>query len=162
MTKPPPALDGALVIAFAVADETVKYEERQTLFINGELLGRVPKLAICRNLDETEFMVFHCNGDWEVLAVTGGYESVAAAKSRAGLSYHGIDTKWVSTGYKKEDATSYLERLFKGDSCTFCGKNPLQLEAMVQAVTVAGDTVRICNHCVDEFYSFLHAKTVDQ
>src|SRR6267143_498351 len=125
MTKPPPALDGALVIAFALADETVKYEERQTLFINEALLGRVPKLAICQNLEETEFMVFHCNHDWEVLAVTGGYESAAAAKSRTELSYHGIDTKWDSTDYKKEDANSFLEGLFKEDSCTFCGKNSL-------------------------------------
>lgn len=139
----------------------MKYEERQTLFVNHELLGRVSNLALCQVLDETEFTALHCNRNWEVLGIAGGYKSLAAARSKVERSYHGVETKWVSTGYTKEDATSYLKELFKDDCCTFCGRNPLEVSAMVQAKTPIGDEVRICDQCVNEFYDFLHDEAAE-
>jgi len=72
MNRPPPALDCAHVIEFAATDETVTFEQRKTLNVGGEWLGEVPNLAICQNLNQTEFMVFHCNHAWEVLGVAAG------------------------------------------------------------------------------------------
>jgi hypothetical protein len=150
MNRPPPALDCAHVIEFAATDETVTFEQRKTLNVGGEWLGEVPHLAICRNLDETEFMVFHCNHAWEVLGVAAGYGSIEEAKEKTERSYHGITAKWVASGYLREDAVKYIEEQFKDQNCSFCGRTPLQYEA------IAGDALRICNHCVDSFYEIMH------
>lgn len=66
MTMPPPALDCAHAIEYAIVDDTVKFQQRHTLNVGGEWLGEVPHLVICRNFDEAEFMVFHCNQEWNV------------------------------------------------------------------------------------------------
>lgn len=150
MNPPPPALDCAHVIEYAVTDGTVTFEQRHTLNVGGEWLGEVPNLAICQNFNETEFMVFHCNSEWEVLGVAAGYGSTQEAKERTERSYHGITSKWVASGYSREEAVKYVENQFKDQSCSFCGRTPLQFQA------VAGDSVRICNHCVDSFYEAMH------
>jgi hypothetical protein len=150
MSRPPPALDSAQVIEYAVTDETVTFEQRKTLNVGGQWLGEVSNLAVCRNLDETEFMVFHCNHEWEVLGVAAGYSSMDEAKERTERSYHGITAKWVASGYSRDDAVKYVEAKFKDQSCSFCGRTPLQFKAIV------GDAVRICNHCIDSFYDAVH------
>jgi hypothetical protein len=150
MNKPPPTLDCAQVLEFAIVDKTVTFEQRHTLNVGGEWLGEVPHLAVCRNLDETEFMVFHCDHDWQVLGVAAGYASVEEAKKSTERAYHGISKKWAATGYTREEAVKYLELHFKDQSCSFCGRMPFQFESL------AGDTVRICNHCVDSFYEIMH------
>ena len=151
MNTPPPALDCAQVIEFAIADETVTFEQRQTLNVGGEWLGRVPNLAICQNLDETDYMVFHCSREWVVLGVAAGYKTMEEAKQKTERSYHGITPKWTATGYSRDDAVKYVEAQFKDQICSFCGRNPSQFEA------VAGNSVRICNRCVDSFYEIMHS-----
>jgi hypothetical protein len=91
---PPSTLDSAIVLSFAVVDNDVAYENRKTLYVNGELLGAVPKLAICQNPDESEVMVFHCDRDWNVLGVSG-HASVLKALQKVELSYKGLLQKWV-------------------------------------------------------------------
>ena len=150
MSRPPPALDCAQVIEYAVTDETVTFEQRNTLNVGGKWLGEVSNLAICQNFDETKIMVFHCNHEWEVLGVAAGYGSIQDAKERTERSYHGITAKWMAGGHSREDAIKYVETQFKNQSCSFCGRTPLQFEA------VAGNAVRICNHCVDSFYEGMH------
>jgi hypothetical protein len=150
MDKPPPTLDCAQVIEFAIVDNTVTFEQRNTLNVDGKWLGEVPGLAICRNLDEAEFMLFHCDHHWQVLGVAAGYGSVEEARAKAERSYHGISAKWVASGYTREEASKYLEAQFEDQSCSFCGRTPLQFEA------IAGDSVRICNHCVDSFHEIMH------
>jgi NADH pyrophosphatase NudC (nudix superfamily) len=150
MNRPPPALDCAHVIEYAVTDEAVTFEQRHTLNVGGEWLGEVSNLAICQNFDETEFIVFHCNSEWEVLGVAAGYGSIQEAKERTERSYRGITSKWMASGYSREEAIKHVETQLKDQSCSFCGRTALQFEA------VAGDVVRICNHCVDDFYEIMH------
>ena len=91
---PPSILDSAKVLAFAVVDETVIYENRKTLYVDGELLGAVPKLAICQNYNEEEVMLFHCDDEWTVLGVSshGCFLEAAQAAER---SYKGLLQKWI-------------------------------------------------------------------
>src|SRR5256885_9714578 len=119
MKLPAPALDCAHVIEYAFTDETVTFEQRRTLNVGGEWLGAVSNLAICQNFDETEFMIFHCNSEWEVLGVAAGYRTVKEAKERIERSYHGIASKWAASGYSREEATKYVENQLKDRSCSF-------------------------------------------
>lgn len=91
---PPSILDSAKVLAFAIVDNDVIYENRKTLYVNGVLLGAVPKLAICQNPDENEVMVFHCNKDWNVLGVSA-HLSILEAVQIVERSYNGLLQKWV-------------------------------------------------------------------
>lgn len=150
MNRPPPALDFAHVIEWAMNDETVSFEQRHTLNVGGEWLGEVPHLAICQNFDESEFLVFHCSSEWQVLGVAAGYRSIQEAKERTERSYHGITSKWVAAGYSRDEAVKYVEDQLKSMSCSFCGRTPLQFQ------TLAGDAVRICNICVNQFYEAMH------
>ncbi|MDH5641903.1 MAG: hypothetical protein OEY28_11470 [Nitrospira sp.] len=150
MNRPPPALDCAHVIEYAVNDEEVTFEQRYTLNVGGEWLSEVSNLAICQNFGETEFMVFYCNSEWETFGVAAGYGTVQEAKERIERSYHGITSKWVASGYSRDEAVKYVERQLKDQSCSFCGRTPLQFQA------VAGGVVRICNICVDSFYQTMH------
>ncbi|HEX6826959.1 MAG TPA: ClpX C4-type zinc finger protein, partial [Nitrospiraceae bacterium] len=63
--------------------------------------------------------------------------------------------KWTSSGYSKADAARHVAEQFKNQECTFCGRTPLQYKS------VAGDAVRICNHCVDEFHEVMHREFED-
>ena len=151
MNSPPPALDCAQVIKFAFVDETVTFEQRQTLNVGGEWLGQVPHLAICQALGETEYIVFHCSREWEVLGVAAGYGTIQDAKQKTERSYHGITAKWMASGYSRDEAVKYVEAQFRDQVCSFCGRNPSQFEA------IAGNSVRICNRCVDGFYEDMHS-----
>lgn len=150
MSLPPPALDSAHAIEYALVDDSVTFEQRHTLNVAGEWLGPVRRLAICQNFDETQFMVFHCDREWNVLGVAAGYKSVEEAKAKTERSYHGISTKWQPTGHSREEAAKYVADRLKGHECSFCGRTPHQYESCV------GDSVRICNHCIDEFHAAIH------
>ena len=92
---PPTTLDSANVLAFAIVDESVTYLNRRTLYVDGMLLGVVPKLAICQNEGEMTLMVFHCDQDWNVLGVTAEHESISEAIQCTERSYNGLSEKWV-------------------------------------------------------------------
>jgi hypothetical protein len=93
MTHPPPIIAGLYVLEFAHADESVQFKQRHTLNVDGEWLGRVPNLAICQAFDSQEFMVQHCNEEWEPLGIASGYMSVIDAKDSTEQSYDGINEK---------------------------------------------------------------------
>jgi hypothetical protein len=154
MTLPPPALDCAHVIEYAIVDPSVRFEQRYTLNVDGEWLDEVPRLAICRNLDESKFMVFHCDNDWNVLGVAAGYNAIDEAKAKVELCYHGLSAKWTPTGHSIDEARRQVAAQFKGQECAFCGRPPWQCDAMV---CNTADTVHICNYCVDEYYDAIHA-----
>jgi hypothetical protein len=139
------------VIEYATVDDTVTFEQRHTLNVGGEWLGEVPNLAICQNLDETQFMVFHCDRDWNVLGVAAGFTSTGDAKAKTERSYRGVAAKWVASGYSRDEAEKYVTQRLKSQSCSFCGRTSLQYQS------IAGDAVRICNHCVDEFHEVMHS-----
>ncbi|QJR13558.1 ClpX C4-type zinc finger protein [Usitatibacter palustris] len=151
LVAPPPALDCAHVIEYATVDDSVTFEQRHTLNVGGEWLGRVPRLAICQNLDEPTFMVFHCDDEWSVLGVAAGFGSADEAKAKVERSYHGISGRWIASAFSRDDAARLVAENLKAHSCSFCGRTPLQYQS------IAGDAVRICNHCVDEFHEVMHS-----
>jgi ClpX C4-type zinc finger len=151
MSKPPPALGNYYVIEYAIADDEVTFEQRHVLNVGGEWLGAVSNLVIGQGLDNEEFVVFHCNDKWEVLGVAAGYKSIKAAKEKTERSYHGLSKKWKPSGCSREEALAHIEEAFKDHRCSFCGKSPLEFQAMVE-----GEGVRICNICVESFYEEMH------
>ena len=91
---PPPELDGANVLAYAVLDETVTYTGRITSFMDGKLIDPVPRLIIAHNQYEPrDYLLFYCNSEWEVLGA-GGYSSLSEAKHSAEVAYAGSCNKW--------------------------------------------------------------------
>jgi hypothetical protein len=150
---PPPVLDSARVLAYAVVDESVIYSERGCLFVDGKLLGPVPRLAICQKLGESEIMVFHCDNEWNVLGVAGGYSSVRDAKAAVESAYRGLSNKWADTSVTEDKAREFLKLEFSGEKCSFCGRLPIQAEQMISK-----GNLRICNKCVEEFHKIVHNK----
>jgi hypothetical protein len=57
---PPPCLCFSRVLAYAFVDATVDFTGKQCLLVDGKELGPVSRLAICRNLDDEDIMLFHC------------------------------------------------------------------------------------------------------
>jgi hypothetical protein len=80
LRNPPPVLDSARLLDYAVLDESVSYSGHSSLFVDGKELGPVPCLAICQALDGAGVLLFHCSDDWTVLGAAE-YLSVAEAKS---------------------------------------------------------------------------------
>jgi len=151
MEAPPPVLAGLYVVEYADADESIVFEQRRTLNVDGEWLGRVARLAICQDFDTLEYAVQHCAQDWEPEGIAGGYASIQKAKDAVERSYHGISTKWIAAaGTSFEAARALNEAELRANACSFCGKTPLQVQTMI------GDEVRICGQGVDEFYAALH------
>ena len=152
VAEPPPVLSGARVLAYAIVDDTVAYTERNRLFVDGILLGPVPRLAICQELRKPEIVILHCDDEWGARGVSGGYSSVEAAKLRVERSYYGLLDKWVDTSVTEDQARDYLGHECADEKCSFCGRIPLYVETMI------GDNVRICNICIDEFHEDIHNK----
>jgi hypothetical protein len=153
MTKldtPPPAIDGARLLAYAFVDDSVTYDDgKSTLYVDGVLLKAVPRLAICELLETRAALLFFCDKDWNSLGVTE-HDSVESAKKRAENEYHGIAAKWVTAKVTKEDAINYMEEQFKDQQCSFCGKLPDEVQQVF-----ASSSACICSDCVAELYQQL-------
>jgi hypothetical protein len=138
---PPPVLDCARVIAYAVLDGAVEFSGRSLSFVDGKEVGAVPRLAICEDLASLDTLLFHCAADWSVLGCSA-HNSIAAAKSRAESIYHGVSNRWVDTNVSRAAAEAYLDELFEGQKCGICGKRPYQVESYVQR-----GAAWICDRC---------------
>jgi hypothetical protein len=143
-SAPPPVLEGARVLAYAVVDKTVIYTGRSTLYIDGKLLGAVPCLAICE-LETGAVLLLFCDEKWNSLGIVES-RSLAEAQKRAESEYEGLSTKWVSANVSEEEAARYLNE--QGDSlrCSFCGKSPEEVQQMFSVATAC-----ICDGCVRSF-----------
>jgi len=148
--NPPPVIAGLYVVAFAHADTSVRFEQRHTLNVGGKWLGRVSCLALCRSFEKAEFMIQHCSKQWEPLGIAAGYKSIEEAKQRIERSYHGITPKWRKQTVPRKTARAAYKAELKAESCSFCGRTPPEVTAMV------GSKTRICNHCVDSFHEAIH------
>lgn len=85
-------------------------------------LGPVPCLAICKNLEDDEILLFHCSEDWDVLGAVF-YNSVAEAEKRAERTYPGVSSHWIEPHFTDEQVSKYLAELSAEQRCTFCGKD---------------------------------------
>lgn len=90
-------LNDAVLLCYAVLDESVGYTVGHGLFfVDGKEIGRVPRLAICKDKDSGLFTLYHCDEDWNLLGVATNYQTVDAAKRRAERIYPGSPTRWIN------------------------------------------------------------------
>lgn len=148
---PPPVLDGARVLKYAVLDGSVKFSGRTLLFVDGKELGPAPCLAICENLDDRDILLFHCQRDWEVLGAAG-YASVGEAEKRAETTYPGVSRHWIDPHFTDEQVSNYLLELAAGERCTFCGRGA------GEATLLEKNSKWICDGCTEEFHGMLQEK----
>ena len=147
---PPPVIAGLYVLEYATADRSVRYEQRRTLNVGGKWLGRVPCLALCQPFNDSGFMIQHCSSKWESLGVAAGYKTARDAKLSLERSYRGITSMWRKQKVTKRRAHTAYKRQLRAESCSFCGRTPLEVQSM------AGMNVRICNICVERLYQAMH------
>jgi hypothetical protein len=151
--SPPPVLDSAQVIEYAVLDRTVRWTGTQVLFVNGKLQGAVPRLAICKTLfgNSNEYFIFHCDKKWNVLGVSEA-PTVRECKQRAEQWYDGLSALWVKTGTSKIEAERWLRQACAKYACSLCRRLPVEAEGMFNK-----GAVNVCFKCVGEMHASLVA-----
>jgi hypothetical protein len=148
---PPPVLDCARVIEYAVLNASVGFSGRTSLFVDGKELGRVPCLAICEDKGVPRgVVVLHCDLNWTVLGCAG-FGSVAEAKERAEHTYPGLSACWVHALVSEEETERYLDELFRNQRCSFCGRRADHVKQLLQR-----SNARICDRCVAEFHATMN------
>jgi hypothetical protein len=150
MTGRPPLvmLAGTWTTHYALLGRGVGFNGRGRIFIGDTLLGRVPRLAIATTA-AGNWCLMHCGRAWNV-RTSFDYPSLAAAQAAAERRYPGSTTRWARTGYTQARAEAYLNRASRGHECSFCGRRPDQVAAMLVAKKNAA---RVCDVCVDNFAS---------
>jgi hypothetical protein len=148
---PPPVLDSAQVIAYAVLDKSVIWTGRQSLFVDGEPLGSVPRLAICRNLfgDPKDYLIFHCDNRWNVLGIASA-PTLRECKVRAENWYEGVSRCWTHTHTTKQQAEKWLRAECAGSACSFCARLPAETDGFFSK-----RGVNVCFTCVKTMHSAL-------
>jgi hypothetical protein len=159
---PPPIIDSAKTLCYAINDEEVLFTDRIHLIVGGERLGEVPHLAICENYCiPGDILLLFCDANWESKGVIA-FDSVEAAKAKAETGYQGISGKWVDLETSKEELDRFLREEYQADPetewwricCSFCGKEDSEVSGML-----ASDNAKICYECVKEFYKYVTEKT---
>jgi hypothetical protein len=104
LAAPPPVLSCARVVAYAHIAPSIPYFQRNRLYVNNDLLGRVPALAVCQNLGpDSDTLLLHCDEQWNVLGASGA-ESTEAAIQLAERNYPGLESHWVRVNTTPEAA----------------------------------------------------------
>lgn len=89
-------LNDAALLYYVELDESVGYTEGHGLFfVDGKEIGKVPRLAICKDKESGLFTLYYCDENWILLGVAANYQSVDAAKHRAERIYPGSSARWV-------------------------------------------------------------------
>ncbi|MDB5978771.1 MAG: putative integron cassette protein, partial [Nevskia sp.] len=87
---PPPIIDSARTLCYAVCDHDVVFTDRIMLIVGSERLGEVSHLAICRNYRApNDILLLFCDSNWESKGVIA-FDSIEAAKAKAEIGYRGI------------------------------------------------------------------------
>ncbi len=148
-TAPPPCIDCARVVEYAVMDESVGYSGRTLLFVDGEEIGQMPCMAICEYSKDQRVMLFHCNREWKALGASA-HGSAEEAEKRAECVYPGVSTRWVNAGVSTEQAELYLDEKFGAGRCSFCGTRADLVEQLIQK-----NSARIYDRYVKEFHKII-------
>lgn len=150
MNKPPISIFiPSYVVEYAVVDSTVKFMNRKNLNVGGNWLGAVPKLAICKNLETSEYHLSHCDDEWNDLCAVQTAKTIQEIKEIAEKHYQGIGKNWVTSGYSETDAIASLNEEIETTKCSFCGRSPHDESTRSMIVS---DNARICDVCIREFY----------
>jgi hypothetical protein len=143
-SSPPPVIDYSRLLSYAYVDKSVGYAGRTLLFVEGNELGRVPRLAICEN-QKVGILLLHCNRKWKTQGVSG-HDSVVEAKKKAESIYPGISKRWINAHVTKMEARKYLEKMWGNERCNFCRKYPHEVRQLFGSVRAL-----ICDECMDKF-----------
>jgi len=149
MDKPPISLFiPSYVVEYAVVDSSVTFFDRRTLNVGGEWLGAVPQLAICKNVETSEYHLSHCNSDWEPLCAVQTAKTIEEIKEIAEWHYQGISAKWIPTNYEEDEVLKLLEEEREQWRCSFCRRSRSD-----EGVTgmFCSEYATICNLCVKAF-----------
>ena len=93
MNNPPPELDGARVLKYAVLTDEIRNTGNVWHRVNGLDLPKVYALAICKYDDNEDYYIFYCDSDWNVMTDLCR-ETLDAALGSAELEYKGITKHW--------------------------------------------------------------------
>ena len=129
---PPPILDCAVVLAYAIHDNSVEYTGSVSTYLHGLLIGpEVRNSAICRNLaNPKDYLFIYCDADWNGLAAVG-HETFAQAENCAVRNYSGLDDLLVRTSYTEDEIEKALGEYWDGRRCSICCKWPHEVEEMI-------------------------------
>jgi hypothetical protein len=149
---PPPVLDSARVVAYAVIDETVTHTGHTCFIVGGRVLQPAGGLAICQQLGDNDYLLFHCTRDWYVLGA-GFHPSIQDAKAYAERGYRGVGKKWVELNTTEAAAREFMDRDIRGTACSFCGR----VSEDGDDLTI-GPTAAICDHCFEKTYALFESE----
>ncbi len=142
---PPGFLEGGRLLAYATVDTSVVHSSRSTLYVDGKLLGPVPRLAAVQIDGERGVVLLFCDERWKSLGAVD-CESLEAALERAEREYQGLRAKWIMVS--DGEVTQHVGQ--QGAECSFCGKTPHAVEQMFTSRDAA-----ICDGCIRAFYADL-------
>jgi hypothetical protein len=143
---PPPVIAMARVIAHASTSEPVVWTGRQRVHVGDQLLGPVPRLAICQGISgaPTDFLLLYCDEAWTAIAATGA-STIERAKQIAETAYGGVTSQWTTVDVSQADADAYVRQTFPELVCSFCGRLATEVPGMIQ-----GARASICHRCVED------------
>jgi hypothetical protein len=127
--KPPPVIDHARLLHYAILDQSVGYSGHTSPFVDGKELGRVPCLAICSDPRFQKVFLFHCDDQWDVLGCAG-YATVEVAKAGAEHIYPGVSSSWIDSHVTEQEAERFLDELWGDERCSICNKRGHQVEEL--------------------------------
>jgi ClpX C4-type zinc finger protein len=146
---PPPTIGADRVLHYAILGASAGYKSGHgLLFVDGEEIGKVPCLAICKSSGSPDVVLYYCEKDWNSLAVSA-HDSAEGAKERAERIYPGSAALWVEAAFTEEDAERYLDDVYRDFRCSFCGKRG----DLVGQMFAGNGTAQICDECVAEFHA---------
>jgi len=148
---PPPLIDSARVLHYAIVDASVRYTGSSVLYVDGVEIGPVPRLAICRDVADDSIVLLHCDDEWASLGCAG-CGSVDDALSHANRLYDGIAVKWQVSPHSEVEVVKALVDEWGDFRCSFCGRYPFELG---EASWISGEKACICNQCVERLHADL-------
>ncbi len=93
---PPKKISSYRIVSYAFTDE-IAFIQRNTMFVDGVALGRVPCLAIGIEDKSSAPALLYCDTHWGLFGVAVGH-SIASRKEKAALSYPGVESDWRDVG----------------------------------------------------------------
>ena len=150
--SPPPAIDFARVIEYALVEEPIRWTGRQRLYVGDVLLGPVPRLVLVQNMDGplVDVLLFHCDEDWQVLGVNGA-ATLADAKALAEAAYAGVTKHWMPANVTAAAAERYMRTTFPRAFCSFRDRSAGEAGRFVES-----QTATICADCIERLHAAMH------